>query len=44
MIAISHYTAGDIAQRFNFDHDKLRIIQRGVDSISSTPTGCRRSA
>ena len=31
VIAISHYTAGDIAQRFNFDHDKLRIIQRGVD-------------
>ena len=31
VIAISHYTAGDIAERFSFNHDKLRIIQRGVD-------------
>ena len=31
MIAISHFIAEDIAQRYRFDVNKLRVIQRGVD-------------
>ena len=31
VIAISHFIAEDIAQRYRFDVNKLRVIQRGVD-------------
>jgi glycosyltransferase involved in cell wall biosynthesis len=31
VIAISHFVADDIANRYHFDVNKLRIIQRGVD-------------